>query len=60
VGHSSQDTLTPGIPDAGLKDGFFPAVVSEMLIQGFPPDDIGKVSGGNYYRIFGKATAGRA
>jgi membrane dipeptidase len=39
---------------------FFPAVVDEMLSQGFAPDDIGKVGGGNYCRIFGKATAGHA
>ena len=44
----------------GLTGGFFPAVVGEMLIQGFTPDDIGKVGGGNYCRIFGKATAGHA
>jgi membrane dipeptidase len=44
----------------GLTGGFFPAVVGEMLIQGFTPGDIGKVGGGNYCRIFGKVTAGRA
>ncbi len=44
----------------GLTGGFFPAVVGEMLIQGFTPDDIGKVGGGNYCRIFGKVTAGHA
>ena len=44
----------------GRKDGFFPAVVAEMHIQGFTHDDIGKVAGGNYCRIFGKATAGHA
>jgi membrane dipeptidase len=42
----------------GLTGGFFPAVAGEMLIQGFTPDDIGKVGGGNYCRIFGKVTAG--
>jgi hypothetical protein len=29
-----------------------------MLRQGFTPDDIAKVGGGNYSRIFGKVTAG--
>jgi membrane dipeptidase len=43
----------------GLTGGFFPAVVGEMLLQGFTPDDIGKVGGGNYCRVFGKVTAGR-
>jgi membrane dipeptidase len=42
----------------GLTGGFFPAVVGEMLLQGFTPDDIGKVSGGNFCRVFGKVTAG--
>ncbi len=44
----------------GLTGGFFPAVVGEMIVQGFTPDDIAKVGGGNYCRIFGKATAGHA
>jgi membrane dipeptidase len=42
----------------GLTEGFFYAVVGEMLRQGFRPDDIGKVGGGNYCRVFGKVTAG--
>ena len=42
----------------GLTGGFFYAVVSEMLLQGFTPDDIGKVGGGNFCRVFGKVTAG--
>jgi len=45
---------------ASLTGGFFPAVVREMLVQGFTPDDIGKVGGGNYCRVFGKVTAGHA
>jgi membrane dipeptidase len=44
----------------GLTGGFFHAVLGEMLLQGFTPDDIGKVGGGNYCRIFGKVTAGHA
>jgi membrane dipeptidase len=43
-----------------LTGGFFPPVVGEMLLQGFTPDDIGKVGGGNFCRIFGKVTAGHA
>ena len=42
----------------GLSGGFFPAVVGEMLLQGFTPDEIGKVGGGNFCRVFGKVTAG--
>ena len=45
---------------AGLSGGFFPAVVGEMLLQGFTPDEIGKVGGGNFCRVFGKVTAGHA
>ena len=44
----------------GLTGGFFNAVVGEMLRQGFTPDDIGKVGGGNYCRVFDKVTAGHA
>jgi membrane dipeptidase len=43
-----------------LTGGFFPAVVGEMLVQGFTPDDIGKVGGGNFCRVFGKVTAGHS
>jgi hypothetical protein len=31
-----------------------------VLIQGFTPDDIGKVGGGNFCRVFGKVTASHA
>jgi membrane dipeptidase len=44
----------------GLTGGFFYAVAGEMLRQGFTSDDIGKVGGGNYCRVFGKVTAGHA
>jgi len=44
----------------GLTGGFFPAVVGEMLLHGFTPDDIDKVGGGNFCRVFGKVTAGHA
>jgi membrane dipeptidase len=40
--------------------GFFHAVAGEMLLQGFTPDDIVKVGGGNFCRVFGKVTAGHA
>jgi membrane dipeptidase len=43
-----------------LTGGFFYTVVGELLLQGFTPDEIGKVGGGNFCRVFGKATAGRA
>ena len=36
----------------------FHAVVGEMLLQSFTPDDIGKVGGGKYCCVFGKITAG--
>jgi membrane dipeptidase len=44
----------------GLTGGFFQAVAGEMLLQGFTPDDIAKVGGGNFCRVFGKVTAGHA
>ena len=44
----------------GLTGGFLGAVAGEMLRQGFTPDEIGRVGGGNFCRIFGKVTAGHA
>jgi membrane dipeptidase len=44
----------------GLTGGFFPAVVGEMLAQGFALEDIARVGGGNYCRVFGKVTSGHA
>jgi len=43
-----------------LTRGFFNTVVAEMLVQGFTPDNIGKVGGGNFCRVFDEATAGHA
>jgi membrane dipeptidase len=44
----------------GMTGGFFNAVVGEMLRQGFMPNEIGKIGGGNFCRVFGKVTAGHA
>jgi membrane dipeptidase len=44
----------------GMTQGFFPIVVGEMLRQGFRPEDIGKVGGGNYCRVFGAVTSDHA
>ena len=57
---SSRDGQGTNTVWPGLTGGFFHVVVNEMLLQGFTPDDIGKVSGGNYCRVFGKVTAGHA
>jgi membrane dipeptidase len=57
---SSRDGQGTNSTWPGLTRGFFPTVLSEMLQQGFAPDDIAKVSGGNYCRVFGKVTAGHA
>jgi membrane dipeptidase len=43
-----------------LTPGFFPAVVAEMLRQGFTADEIARVGGGNYCRVFGQVTSGHA
>ena len=44
----------------GLSGGFFKAAVAEMLRQGFTPDEIGKIGGGNSCRVFDKVTIGHA
>ena len=40
------------------KVGFYYAVVDAMLKTGFTADEIGKVGGGNFCRVFDAATAG--
>ncbi len=57
---SSREGQGTNMAYPGLSGGFFSAVVAEMLHQGFTADDIVKVGGGNYCRVFGKVTAGRA
>ena len=42
---------------ADQKDGFYYAVVDAMLKTGFNEDEIGKIGGGNYCRLFGDATS---
>jgi microsomal dipeptidase-like Zn-dependent dipeptidase len=37
--------------------GFYYAVVDAMLKTGFTPDEIGKIGGGNFLRVFGQAVA---
>ena len=40
--------------------GYFYAVAGEMLKQGFTPEEVGKIGGGNFCRVFAKATDGHA
>jgi membrane dipeptidase len=39
---------------ADQKEGFYFVVVNAMLETGFTPDEIGKIGGGNFLRIFGQ------
>ena len=39
--------------------GFFYALTREMLVQGFRPDEISKIAGGNYCRVFDAVTSRR-
>ncbi|HEY9127968.1 MAG TPA: membrane dipeptidase, partial [Acidobacteriaceae bacterium] len=41
----------------GFTDSFFPAVVAQMLLHGFTPEEIAKIGGANYCRLFDQATA---
>jgi len=41
------------------KSGFYYAVVDAMLKTGFTPNEIGKIGGGNFCRVFDAATADR-
>jgi membrane dipeptidase len=38
------------------KGGVLYAIVAEMLAQGFTPDQISKVAGGNFFRVFAAST----
>jgi membrane dipeptidase len=40
----------------GMTGGFYPTVVEEFLRQGFTAEEIAKVSGGNFGRVFGAVT----
>ncbi|HEY3744263.1 MAG TPA: membrane dipeptidase [Bryobacteraceae bacterium] len=40
----------------GMNGGFYPTVVEEFLREGFTAEEITKVSGGNFARVFGAAT----
>jgi membrane dipeptidase len=42
---------------ADQKAGFYYVVVDAMLKTGFTPDEIGKIGGGNFLRVFGSAVA---
>jgi len=42
------------------KVGFYYAVVEALLTTGFTEDEIGKIGGGNFCRIFDAATAGHS
>ena len=44
----------------GQQTGFYYAVVEAMLKTGFTADEIGKIGGGNFCRIFDAATAGHS
>ena len=40
----------------GITGGFFPVVVEELLRQGFTAEQIDKIGGGNFGRVFGAVT----
>ncbi len=42
------------------KLGFYFVVVSEMVKRGFTDEQIGKVGGGNFCRLFDQVTASRS
>jgi len=57
---SSREGQGTNKANVGLTGGFFDAAAGEMPLQGFTPDDIGKVGGGDFCRVFGRVTAARA
>lgn len=51
----STNTLYPD-----MTQGFFPSIVAELLKQGFKPEDISKIGGGNFCRVFEQVTSSHA
>jgi len=63
VGIGTDDDILSARTGAGLNrawqemaGGFFPTIVEEFLRQGFTTEEITKVSGANFARVFGAAT----
>jgi membrane dipeptidase len=63
VGIGTDDDLLSSRTGTGLNrawqemnGGFFATVVEEFLRQGFTPEEIAKISGGNFGRVFGAVT----
>lgn len=67
AGIGTDSDLEPGVQRTytnaiwkGETRGFFPAVSAEMLSAGFTPEEVSKIGGGNFCRVFGKVTAAGA
>ena len=67
VGIGTDTDLEPGVGRTytnqiwtGESRGFFPAVAAEMLKTGFTSEEITKIGGGNFCRVFGKVTEAAA
>jgi membrane dipeptidase len=67
VGIGTDSDLEPGVERTytngiwqGQTRGFFPVVAAEMLKAGFTPEEVGKIGGGNFCRLFGKVTGAAA
>jgi membrane dipeptidase len=63
AGIGTDDDILSSRTGAGLNrawqemtSGFFPTIVEEFLRQGFTTEEIAKVSGGNFSRVFGAVT----
>lgn len=54
---SSRSGQGTNVAYPNMHGKFFSAVVGEMLRQGFAAEEIRKVGGGNFCRVFGKVTA---
>ena len=52
------DSTNKQFPDQGSA-GYMFATANAMLKEGFTPDEVGKIAGGNYCRLFGKVIGDR-
>jgi microsomal dipeptidase-like Zn-dependent dipeptidase len=62
IGTDTDMTSGKGLPQTdkawpGLNEGFFYVVLAEMRRQKFTAQEIEKIAGGNYLRVFAASTA---
>ena len=58
VGIGSDFDGVPALPEGLTDASFLPAITEKLLLRGFSPDDVEKILGGNFMRVFRAVEAG--